>query len=128
MKIRPLASLSLLAALGVSITPARAGLSDLLKPGTATKTKDDTAGSKMPEYKGVKHAIGVIDFDQPAAPDLEEPRRRRPGEVPVVGDEDAGDLGLFQLRLQVLLAFDVQVAGGFIEQVEVGQPGAWPGI
>ena len=63
MKIRLLASLALLAALGVSLTPARAGLSDLLKPGTATKTKDDTAGSKMPEYKGVKHAIGVIDFE-----------------------------------------------------------------
>ena len=62
MKIRLLAPLALLAVLGVSIIPARAGLSDLLKPGTATKTKDDTAGSKMPEYKGVKHAIGVIDF------------------------------------------------------------------
>ncbi len=63
MKIRLLAPLALLAALGVSIAPARAGLSDLLKSGTATKTKDDTAGSKMPEYKGVKHAIGVIDFE-----------------------------------------------------------------
>ncbi|MGA2444820.1 MAG: CsgG/HfaB family protein [Opitutaceae bacterium] len=63
MKIRLLAPLALLAALGVFIAPARAGLSDLLKPGTATKTKDDTAGSKMPEYKGVKHAIGVIDFE-----------------------------------------------------------------
>jgi curli biogenesis system outer membrane secretion channel CsgG len=63
MKIRLLAPLALLAAIGVAIAPARAGLSDLLKPGTATKTKDDTAGSKMPEYKGVKHAIGVIDFE-----------------------------------------------------------------
>jgi curli biogenesis system outer membrane secretion channel CsgG len=62
MKIRLLAPLALLAALGVSTAPTRAALSDLLKPGTATKTKDDTAGSKMPEYKGVKHAIGVIDI------------------------------------------------------------------
>ena len=35
----------------------------LLKPSTATKTKDDTAGSQMGAYKGVKHAIGIVDFE-----------------------------------------------------------------
>ncbi|MDD2764418.1 MAG: CsgG/HfaB family protein [Opitutaceae bacterium] len=63
MKIRLLAPLAVLAALAVAAAPARASLSDLLKPGTATKTSDDTGGSKMPEYKGVKHALGVVDFE-----------------------------------------------------------------
>lgn len=34
----------------------------LLKPSTATKTKDDTKGSQMGSYAGIKHAIGVVDF------------------------------------------------------------------
>jgi curli biogenesis system outer membrane secretion channel CsgG len=52
----------LIAASSVSILPARAGLDQVLKPGTATQTKDDAADVRLPEYKGVKHAIGVIDF------------------------------------------------------------------
>ncbi len=43
--------------------PARAALSDLLKPHNATKTTDETAANKMPEYKGVKHAIGGGEFE-----------------------------------------------------------------
>lgn len=62
MKIRLLASLALLVALNAATAPARAGLMDkLLK--SPTKTKDETADAKMPEYKGVKHPIGVVDFD-----------------------------------------------------------------
>jgi curli biogenesis system outer membrane secretion channel CsgG len=63
MKTRLLPSVALLAVLGLAIVPARAALSDLLKGGNDTKTSDDTAGSKMADYKGVKHAIGVIDFE-----------------------------------------------------------------
>ncbi len=46
----------------LSLPPAYAILDQLLKPGTATKTKDETAAAQMPEFKGVKQAIGVIDF------------------------------------------------------------------
>jgi curli biogenesis system outer membrane secretion channel CsgG len=41
---------------------AQAQVSDLLKPGTKTKTKDDTTATQMGEYKGVKHALGIADF------------------------------------------------------------------
>jgi curli biogenesis system outer membrane secretion channel CsgG len=41
---------------------AQAQISDLLKPGTKTKTKDDTAATQMGEYKGVRHALGIADF------------------------------------------------------------------
>jgi curli biogenesis system outer membrane secretion channel CsgG len=41
---------------------AQAQISDLLKPGTKTKTKDDTTATQMGEYKGVKHALGIADF------------------------------------------------------------------
>ena len=47
----------------LTVVSTHAGLGDLLKPGTATQTKDDTAGAKMGEYHGVKHAIGVVDFE-----------------------------------------------------------------
>jgi curli biogenesis system outer membrane secretion channel CsgG len=40
----------------------QAQISDLLKPGTKTKTKDDTAATKMGDYKGVRHALGIVDF------------------------------------------------------------------
>jgi curli biogenesis system outer membrane secretion channel CsgG len=36
--------------------------SNLLKPSTKTKTKDDTAATQMGEYKGVRHALGIADF------------------------------------------------------------------
>jgi curli biogenesis system outer membrane secretion channel CsgG len=36
--------------------------SNLLKPGTKTKTNDDTAATQMGEYKGIKHALGIADF------------------------------------------------------------------
>ena len=40
----------------------QAQISDLLKPGTKTKTKDDTAATQMGEYRGVSHALGIVDF------------------------------------------------------------------
>ena len=40
----------------------QAQISDLLKPGTKTKTKDDTAATQMGEYRGVRHALGIVDF------------------------------------------------------------------
>jgi curli biogenesis system outer membrane secretion channel CsgG len=61
MKI--LARFALFAAFAAFALSARAGLGDLLKPSTGTKTKDDTAGAQMAEYHGVKHAIGVVEFD-----------------------------------------------------------------
>jgi curli biogenesis system outer membrane secretion channel CsgG len=36
--------------------------SKLLKPSTKTKTKDDAAATRMGEYKGVRHALGIADF------------------------------------------------------------------
>ena len=41
---------------------AHAQPSDLLKPSTKTKTKDDAAATRMGEYKGVRHALGIADF------------------------------------------------------------------
>jgi curli biogenesis system outer membrane secretion channel CsgG len=63
MNTRLLASLAVAAALGLATAPARAGLSDLLKPHNATKTTDDSAANALPEYHGVKHAIGVVEFE-----------------------------------------------------------------
>ena len=44
----------------------------LLKPSTATKTKDDTTGSQMGAYKGVKHPIGVVDFETASGLDFDD--------------------------------------------------------
>jgi hypothetical protein len=49
VRSRLFASLALFAAFGAATVPAHAGFSDLMEPGTATKTKDDAAVSKMPE-------------------------------------------------------------------------------
>ncbi len=54
-------SASLLAAAPVCAQGAK-----ILKPSTATKTSDDAAGSHLGDYKGVKHAIGVLDFENAA--------------------------------------------------------------
>jgi len=62
MKRLPAGLAAFLVVSSLSLPPAYAVLDQLLKPGTATKTKDDTAGAQLPEYKGVKQAIGVIDF------------------------------------------------------------------
>lgn len=59
MKSLSLASLLLIA----SALLAQAQPSQVLKPSTATKTKDDAAATRMGEYKGVKHAIGVVDIN-----------------------------------------------------------------
>lgn len=45
------------------VTPAWSGVSDLLKPSASTKTKDDAEGEHLGEYNGVKHAIGVLNFE-----------------------------------------------------------------
>jgi len=45
------------------------GLEDLFRKGTGTdktKVKDGDAKMDLPEYKGVKHAVGVVDFDNDA--------------------------------------------------------------
>lgn len=44
----------------------------LLKPSTATKTKDDTTGSQMGAYNGVKHPIGVVDFETASGLDFDD--------------------------------------------------------
>lgn len=66
MKIK----LSILSAAFLSIilvtTPGYAFLSKIVKPSTKTKTSDDTAENKLPEYTGIKHALGVISFDNEA--------------------------------------------------------------
>src|SRR6185437_13777587 len=67
--------------------------------------------------------VGVFDLDQLAAADLQEAGGRDAGEVAVVGDEDARDVGLRKLALQFLLALDVEVVGGLVEQVDVGPLG-----
>ena len=56
-RILPLALVVTAAALVAQAQP-----SDLLKPSTKTKTSDDAAGSRMGEYKGIKHALGIADF------------------------------------------------------------------
>lgn len=56
-------SMALLAVLSFAASPANAILDDLLKPSASTKTKDDANGRTMGEYKGVKHALGVLDFE-----------------------------------------------------------------
>ncbi len=63
MKTRLLAPLAVTAILAVAAASAHAALSDLLKPHNATKTKEDSAANALPEYKGVKHAIGVVEFE-----------------------------------------------------------------
>ncbi len=46
--------------------PAYAGLEDLFRKGTGTdktKTTDGDAKMDLPEYHGIKHAVGVVDFN-----------------------------------------------------------------
>lgn len=50
----------------LAATPSYAFLSKITKPSTKTKTEDDTSKDKLPEYKGVKHALGVISFGNEA--------------------------------------------------------------
>jgi curli biogenesis system outer membrane secretion channel CsgG len=61
----PVLAAALLSSLLIS-TPSHAFLSKLTKKSSETKTKDDTAENKLPEYTGVKHALGVISFDNEA--------------------------------------------------------------
>ena len=63
MNIRLLAPIAVAAVLGTAAVPARAALSDLLKSHNQTKTTDEGAKNQMPDYKGVKHAIGVVEFE-----------------------------------------------------------------
>ncbi len=60
MKRHTLAALVSLASFAL-VAQADVGTT-LLKPSTATKTKDDTKGSQMGSYSGIKHALGVVDF------------------------------------------------------------------
>lgn len=60
----------LLALLVLPVYQAHAGgLEDLFRKGTGTdktKVKDGDADMDLPEYHGVKHAVGVVDFDNEA--------------------------------------------------------------
>jgi len=47
-------------------TSSYAFLDKVLKPSTKTKTKDVHEDRRLPEYHGVKHALGVIDFENQA--------------------------------------------------------------
>ena len=47
--------------------PVHAVLDKALKSGTKTKTENDAKGAKLPEYKGVKHSLGVTDFTNEAS-------------------------------------------------------------
>lgn len=55
-----------LLALTLISSPSYAFLGKLTKKSSETKTSDDTAKNKLPEYTGVKHALGVISFDNEA--------------------------------------------------------------
>ncbi|HLP10073.1 MAG TPA: CsgG/HfaB family protein [Opitutaceae bacterium] len=61
MKRHTLAALVSLAAFAVA-AQADVGTA-LLKPSTATRPKDDTTGSQMGSYNGIKRAIGIVDFE-----------------------------------------------------------------
>jgi curli biogenesis system outer membrane secretion channel CsgG len=47
--------------------PANAQISKLFKKSAETKTTDDAAATQLPEYKGVKQAVGVSDFTNEAS-------------------------------------------------------------
>jgi curli biogenesis system outer membrane secretion channel CsgG len=57
-------------AVGLLAPQAQAGgLEDLFRKGTGTdktKVKDGDADMGLPEYHGIKHAVGVVDFDNDA--------------------------------------------------------------
>lgn len=68
--------LTTLASLATFALVARADVGTaLLKPSTATKTSDDTKGSQMGTYAGVKHALGVVDFGTAPGCSFEEANR-----------------------------------------------------
>ncbi|MCB1120134.1 MAG: hypothetical protein KJT03_01185 [Verrucomicrobiae bacterium] len=66
MKTKALFLSSILFGFFLISTPSYAFLDKLVKPSTKTKTSDDTAQDKLPEYTGVRHAIGVISFTNEA--------------------------------------------------------------
>ena len=70
MKRHILAAIVTLAALA-PIAQADVGTA-LLKPSTATKTKDDAQGSRMGAYSGIKHALGVVDFETASGCDFDD--------------------------------------------------------
>lgn len=63
MKIKLLTFFAVLISITLVSTPGFAFLNKVVKPSTKTKVSDDTAENKLPEYTGVKHALGVISFD-----------------------------------------------------------------
>lgn len=73
MKCHTLAACLAFAAL-TPLLPADVGTT-VLKPSTATKTKDDTKGSQMGAYSGIKHALGVVDFEIAAGCSFEDSNR-----------------------------------------------------
>lgn len=55
--------LNLLFSVLLFVQPAEAQLDKLFGSANKTKTEDDAADSKMSEYHGVRHALGVLDFE-----------------------------------------------------------------
>lgn len=55
----------------------------------------------------IEERIAAVDFDKSAVADLKKPRRGGAREVAIVTDEEACDVGFFELRLQILPAINV---------------------
>lgn len=66
MNSRVLAFAASLACAFAVAAPLDAASEKILKPTTKTKTKDDAAAGKLAARKGIKHAIGVLDFENEA--------------------------------------------------------------
>ena len=66
MKIHLFTLSAVLFSLTLVSSPSYAFLGKLTKKSSETKTSDDTAENKLPEYTGIKHALGVISFDNEA--------------------------------------------------------------
>jgi curli biogenesis system outer membrane secretion channel CsgG len=56
-------TVSVVLALGLALAPLAHAASSAVKPTSRTKTTDDAAKSAMPPAKGIKHPIGVVDFE-----------------------------------------------------------------
>ena len=67
----------------------------------------------------VEEGVGIVGFDQAALADFEEAGGHGAREEAVVAHEDAGDIALLQLLLEVFLALDVEMVGRLVQHVEV---------
>src|SRR5262249_42600206 len=67
-----------------------------------------------------EEAFGIVDLEQATLADLEIAGGDAAREEAVVAHEQAGDVLAPQLRLEGLLAVDVEMVGRLVEQIEVG--------